>query len=688
MISSLTLFLFFFRFRKTGNTDEPISIHQFSSNALIEEQYLRQNPLSHEHCLILSWLQDSLDRPQEPEELRGDKWLYTRSSILTAQQSGNSIPGVSELDIDAPIRQGKPISPEDKKYEDALYKYIFELVRARRFEEARKICVQTKNYTLALAFGGLEEYYDSQIDGHVLGNSDKESVGIQNKMLWRRMCFNLAQDKNLSEYERGIYGVLSSDIDSVVALSDTWEQQLLAYLSNLITAESEDVMRQAGRVDPEVDAIRIPAAPFKSVKDILQYLEQSAGRGVQEQSHHVVRLLLSAIIKNDIPAFVDTLATSIDNLANGRASVLTPESTIKVLRVAAHLVIVLKELGIDVGRPESYSSIIVAYIEILKLDNKAGLIPLYISYLEPEEAIEQYSLLLATITDANERKIQLQLAKKYNLDVVNTVRKAVDRVFEEHPEEYVPRGDAIVFTSEVSQNDMNLIDAVGWYKEAAMWPDAMHSSVTLYRLFLDVGKLQSAMQFGNAISWSVLATKYSSYAIGAEANDDQTVLVTPWEQTEFAEYGRLVECVQQVQAWDRHYENRARDPRAITASWKSEGIRLVSEVSDSIHALSASWLQGAVPPNGEATTVALVQRLRVWYVPQLLSQLLRVLTEAQLANERFLYQAVRLATIVADERLKLYNLFVQSGMLKGFLSSIADACTDGVAHGEEGIFDL
>jgi hypothetical protein len=65
-----------------------------------------------------------------------------------------------------------------------------------------------------------------------------------------------------------------------------------------------------------------------------------------------------------------------------------------------------------------------------------------------------------------------------------------------------------------------------------------------------------------------------------------------------------------------------------------------------------------------------------------------VLTEVQLVNEHFLYQILWLATIVADERLKLHNLFVQSGTLKGLLGGIAEACTDGVAHGEEGIFDL
>lgn len=670
------------------STGETISIHQFSSNALIQEQNLRQNSLSREHWLILTWLQDSLDTPEEPTELRGDKWLYTRNSILTAQQSGNTISGVSELDMDAPIRQGKPINSQDKQYEDSLYKYIFELIRARQFKEAHKVCEQTKNYTLALAFRGLDEYYDSQIDGHILGGSLVESSGIQNKMLWRRMCYNLAQDKSLSAYERGIYGVLSSDVDSVVAVSDTWEQQLLAYLANLMAAETEDVMRKAGRVDAEVDAIRIPGEVFKSVNDILEYLEQSAGRNVQEQSQHVVRLLLSAVIKNEIPEFVDALATSIDNLANGRASALGPENTIKILRVAAHLVIVLKELGVDVGQAKSYSAIIVAYIEMLKIDNKTELIPLYVSYLDTEEAITHYSLLLATITDTTERKTQLQLAQKYDLDVANTVRQAVKRVFDEHPEEYIATENAIVFTPEISDNDKNLIDAVGWYKEAAMWPDAVHSSVVLYRLFFGVGKVQSALRFGLTISWSLLATKYSAYAIGAEADDDQTVLISDAEQTEFAEYGRLVECVQQVQAWDRHYENRARDTRAITAAWKTESIRLVSEVSDSIHALSASWLQEAVPSDGPAETAAMVQRLRVWYIPQLLTQLLRVLTEAQLARDRFLYQAVRLSTVVADERLKLYELFVESGTLKGFLGGIAEACTDGIAHGEEGIFDI
>lgn len=720
------------RFRTADSDDKLLTIYPFSSDAAVQEKIFLLNRQAREHWLILLWIQESLDTSDEPPELRGAKWMYTRNAIQQKQRTviqpkfmgGRSALGqnsfdniVTELDSDAPLRQNKQLAQEDESFDRTIFKYIFTLVRARKYDEAYKVCEQTGNWSLLLALRGQNVYYDPEIEGFILGES-AESRGIQNKMLWRRMCWKLTKTENLDPYERGIYGILSSDLESVLNLSDTWETQLLAFMSYLVATETEEALR--GRCEPEVEALPVPKSSFTTSYEILEILAHSANPEIKKQSKHVLRQVLGAIIKGDMTSIIDALGANIDSLITGAPIMFNADDTMKVLRIATHLVLFLRQLGMDVGNTTSYATIISAYTELLLEEGKNELVPLYVSYLPDDMAISTYSYLLATITNSDERSQHIQLARKYGLNMPDTIRKAVNRVFSENPDQY-KHEDKILFTSEVTQSDLNLCHAVAWYKEAVMWPDAVYACVMLYRSFLGVGKIQSARDFGDLVPWADISNKYDAYVIGKNAGpisleNDSTEISTVSEtvRLEFSEYGQLVSCFQKIQSWNDHFSksvdqdlnlavngrrssiqsngssatsNGARK-REITKVWKREAISIVTNLSDAIHTISETWMISVLnSPDTDSDAIKEVTRLRTWYIPFLLMELLRVFMEAQVAEFSFLRQAAGLATFVASEDLKLYELFIANGSLNAFLGGIADACADGVAHGEQGIFE-
>lgn len=719
-IWSLLHILYTFR---TANDPDDLKVYPFSSSAVKQEDYLRKHKHARENWLVLAWLQDSLDTPDEPPELRGAKWMYTRNHIQQKQRSvlqsqllnghAKSEDLVSQLDADASLREGKNIAQEDAKFDRTIFKYIFSLIRARKYEEACKVCEHTGNWDLLLTLKGQDEYYDSEVEGHIFGEST-ERRGIQNKLLWRRMCYKLTKAENMDPYEKGIYGILSSDLESVLNLSNTWELQLLAFMSYLVATESEEAMK--GHIESDVAAMPIPKSSFTSSHEILEILAHSANPEIKKQSQHIFRQLLGSLIDDDVPSIVDALAENINNLLiNGEPKYFTKADTMKVLRIATHLIIFLQQLPVSIDESQSFSVIIDAYIELLRSEGKNELIPLYVSYLSDDLASDTYSYLLAKIVDSEERRQQLSLAKKFGLDMPNTIRKAVKRVFDQDPAQY-QQNASITFTSEVTTNDTALSNAVVWYKEASMWPDAIHSCVTLYRLFLGVGKLESAKKFGEMVPCAFISNKYDAYVIGHDSGpitlgiEEEATLINEALRLEFAEYGQLVSCIQQIQIWNEHYasvngqgSNASNDRQGSLSSngtsatgfrkkeysqlWKRDAIHIVTSLTDSIHQLAATWMISVLNhPDVDLETVEQVSRLRTWYVPFLLMELLRILIEAQDAQFNFLKQAANLATFVAGEDLKLYQLFIANGSLNAFLGCIADACADGVIRGEEGIF--
>lgn len=648
--------------------------HQFSSDAAIQAYYLLGNTKAQENFIVIQWLQDSLEIPNEPTDIRGSRWMYTKRALQYARvEPGSNHSTVSELDTDASLRQQKPVSNEDEQYDRTIFKYIFELIRARKYNIASKFAKLTGNYSLLLAMKGIDDYVDPDIEGDNIGGSLQR--GVIKKALWRRMCWQLSQSPNIDPYERGIYGVLSSDINSVMGLSDTWELQFLAYMSCLVATEAEEILVKHERIEEDVLAMRIPGGDFKTPLDILSKLSSSNNPQIRQDSEHVYRRYIADIIQNNMDSVVDFTVHYVDGFVDStKQTAENADNMGNALRTAVHILLFLQILGSHPGTAEKRKYLIRSYIELLRSKGKSELAPLYVSYLPDEDAIDSYSSILAAIEDNNEREIHIELANKYGLDLHNTIRRVVKRVFEENSNLYSQR-NAAEFTYEVSESDIRICKATEWFFQTQMWPDCIHSGVSFYRMFLLSGKVQAAKEFGKIVSFTDALKHMQS--LNDEANKSS---ISPNMQLELKEYLRLMDCLELIDSWNEHYSSRTN----ITDTWKFSAIETITSTSDLVHELCHTWLIDVINTGDNSEEVS---KVRTRYIPFLLNELLRMFVEAQVADFNFLKQAVNLVTFVSSEDFKLYELLLESGTLNVFLDGLAGACADGVKIGEKGIFD-
>lgn len=746
-------------------------IYPFSSSATIIDNLIVTDKSFGESSVLIRWLQNSLPLPEEPKTIHGTKWFNTSHYLKHTTKKNQTI--IDHLDEDAPLREKKLIAAEDRSIESEYFKYIFKLLQANQLKTAHEFCEQTGNQTLALLLNGISYYFDPEIDDRDNDNDknySKKPYGIINKPLWRRMCWNLSQNPDLDDYERAIYGILSSDINTVINLSDTWELQLLTYLNYLFTTKSEQELINNGRIDSIVKDMPIVTDNITSIQNILERLERSNDELIHRQAAHPYRRIIAAIIKDDLPKIVNDTSNAIVELLNSPEIERDNEEIKETIRILVHLVLFNQIINRDCGEEKSINTLLLAYTEILLNNFQYQLIPLYVSFIKGPDAIVNYAFLLSKIEDPDQRLMQISLAHKYDLDLKRSVRYAVHNYI--FPRDItISTNLPIEFHDNVSEFDLAWMKGVKWFEDASMWFDSVYSSITLYRMLLGDGKWKSAQQFSQLVSPQNVISRLDAQDIGFQAmarntnsddeadeeenlRNDTKKEITPIMRSELLEYAKLIDCFDLIETWKESYEKgttsgtiigatpaptspfghtrkgsgfslasatttpkRTADSVAnarVSVLWKRDATNLANKLVDSIQTLCETWMVDViesckyalgeindddddneidfsyeVPTNKEVyfkQTLVKAIRLRTIYIPYLIDQLMTILIQAQHASLNFLRVAANLATFVASEDYRLYELLAECNMLKQFLLKVADACADGVIKGEKGIF--
>lgn len=181
--------------------------------------------------IVLDWLTDTAPRITETEYIQSNRWFVTRENIkmrkVTRQNTYND-PIVSELDPDAPLRQAKGLMPEDEENERKLLKQVFAYLRIGDIKGAQQVCRDSNNHWRAASLSGATQ--------------GKENMNNH----WRRMCFQLARQPQVNRYERAVYGVVCGDLDSVLPVCQTWEDQLWAHFNAIYKWRLEENLRREG----------------------------------------------------------------------------------------------------------------------------------------------------------------------------------------------------------------------------------------------------------------------------------------------------------------------------------------------------------------------------------------------------------------------------------------------------------
>lgn len=465
-------------------------------------QFLNTDTDAKERRAVLQWLQtnaaagpdiDELTRELQQNADRGDilasGWLHTRSAIklkksvtgwpqLLDRQSANiskthttqaGDPLVTQLDPDAPTRQGRKLEPQDEYFERASWLGCFaHLRRGSDLETLRLWCQERTEMWRAVSLSAM-----------LLSASDDEPSPVIDPTaltLWRRMCFGLARQGGTDDYERAVYGILSGDIHSVDKVAGTWEDRLFAHYNALLRTQIDqfllgqcpkDVASNLTTAFPTVDTIQLESESSSAVKRLLKSLENQEEQSIFEPH----KALQAAIVGKQVEEFLVEQGLALGGaeanlgarnslLGSVQSTQLQPQRFFKAeeqdgLRVVAHVFALLSVLErveeeerglahrdsalLGSGRRSAQENIIAQYADLLRRGGFEELIPLYTSLLQPPRLYEVLSSNLIQEELIEKRLTQLKLIKRANINVLGFVQTQASLLYENISRETDPR---------------------------------------------------------------------------------------------------------------------------------------------------------------------------------------------------------------------------------------------------------
>lgn len=460
------------------STDAP----QPGRSTLLNE-FFDSDPVAQERRAVIQWLQtnaasgpdiDELARDLQQNADRGDiiahGWLHTRSSIklrksvtawphlldrqapsiATTHVNSDGVPAVTQLDPDAPTRQGRKLEPQDEYFERSIWLGCFEhLRRGSSSQVIRDWCQERTEMWRAISTSA------------ILISADKSEVCLDSNLaslaLWRRMCYGLAKNGGCDDYERAVYGVLSGDISSVEKIAVTWDDFLFANYNALLRTQLDTFI--LGRCPPEVSSnltqtfSAFDAVQFHGdVETLEKRLINSLGsnKQIQNEANEPNKALQASLISKEIAQhlYEQGLVISETTSQNSSKYLFRTESVAfdvnqtkffnsnqhEGLRIVAHIYLLMNLLerleaeepsaapGVSPDKLRSgQENILAGYTNYLRLAGLQELIPLYCSILEPKRCYEVLSSNLISETHPQHRHTQLKLIKKAGIDVMEFV---------------------------------------------------------------------------------------------------------------------------------------------------------------------------------------------------------------------------------------------------------------------------
>ncbi|SCW01916.1 LAFE_0E10088g1_1 [Lachancea fermentati] len=641
------LFDLLFSYRVAEDTLEEVVVHPYSSNAVYKKELLDNDHSLYEIWLVIVWIQANLADPKRPQMLPSSKWSH---SVISG--------GLKSCDMDYPLRDHEAVlDPKDVEEDGIFFKYVYELLLAGNFEEIRKECEHSDNLTLSMILCGAEEYIDPRTDTTV-DDSLKTQEGIKKKALWRRAVYSLSLNTKLDKYERAIYSYLAGTVIDDLNIDLEWDSELLLYLNQLWQTTIENFLIKQGRVDKNELIVSIPSVPVP-IQKILNIVSSKH----PNQSEHPIRVLIGATILDNLSSIIKSSIEMLLDVVKGIESNNDLFTEPYLLRIVTHLAIF-----INIIRPETIdevdkSKLITAYVTILSLYELYDLVPVYISFLNEEDAKEAYSFFLSNLTDAQVRHKQLELSVLLQLPIANILRRTTQRIFADTEDYYKP--DLVVnMTLETTPIDRRLMLAVEWLIEGKLYVDAMDAVIALSRRFLINGRIKALESFFGQCDIETVIKNYEVDTMSSNSeNSSQASL-------EIRQYQLLVAGFMKLDEWNSLSNN------STSTSDVSSRIKDFKDMSESTYTLIKSFLVD-LTENKNSEENDTIYEIRALYTPYLVIELHKVLVHAsKIFNiTSFINEALLLANMVANETDRIYLLFKSSGRLQEYLQLIANTAT-------------
>ena len=451
----------------------------------------------------------------------------------------------------------------------------------------------------------------------------------------------------IDPYERALYGALCGHLSSVLAVSETWEEQLWGY----INARFEQRLQHELDAASPSDGARAPtsgsAEAFEDLESIFEQLVQSKTPGVEHAAMDPYHITQRAVITNQLPDLIARVNARLPEL-----EALRPEVYARFVRFFAHLVLYCHLIHIPL--PIALRApILNAYVGVLQRANQSSeLVALYASSLDTADAHVVFAEFLCSLpTDAplEERRRALLQSQPHNLDPAIVARCTVDMVFGALLPELAESGPTSDWDASLTDTERRLIYAVDWLTFfEATYADAVVQTNRLMRVFMVAGRLHAAHSLLRRLPPELFAQLDQ-----IEVPADQVLEVDHWRSY----FDVLDKNVAVRGLWSDycHADSRSEQHEGLQALTSAvEAARLAN-----LELLELGWLRLDIEPasDEEAQRLHELVVIRRRYIPEIVLSLHLMLVDTSQAIPANLSHALQLPNLIADERLRLYAEF-------------------------------
>ncbi|TVY83378.1 Nucleoporin [Lachnellula suecica] len=744
--------------------------HRYSNGAELWDDFLKTDSLARERKTVLEWLKDTAEESGEDidelvQELqqnaeRGDiiahGWLHTKMVIKNQKRlntwskaldpaspevkkalmnTSKNAPLVTQLDPDAPTRQGRQMEPQDKYFERAIWLGCYEMLRrGRSLADIKEWCVAREEVWRAVSMSGLP---DAAVE-------DAETADPASWVLWRRMCFALAREGGGDDYERAVYGILSGDIDSVELVCRSWDDFVFAHYNALLRSQFDDYLKGS----PFQKPIFVATSSF-SIFDAVQSYGDPPGAGkrlmdnlrndkqTKAEAQEPMKMLQSILIADTFTDFIYQQGLALSKFANAeRPSNVIPIEEAQPsdvyryinkedhdsLRVITHVLLAFKHLGVDLGgirTQTAVENVIVSYIGFLRFAGKEELIPLYCSQLNGNRRYAVLSRMLIDVTDHEQRVTHIRLMRELGLNVQEFVNMQARYLFFDYPDteiEYPAKDNLKLLVktesadgpvveiktdfigddeARVPRIDILLIRSFEWYLLVdGLWSETFKVGTLLYLRFFKHMHLASAKSLWERIPSSEIALRKTDALIN-ETLDFNGLEGEGEDVTEV-----LDGSADRRRRLKRHLIEEAKPFRELEALIIAldllETVRSLQVIMNEQQSRNQRWdpeIRGAVAKLFETHQSTMQPLFNKWlvtspspeweedftllreaYLPETILAYICALNFAGSALTRnFLMECMDLATVIAEENSALLELFEQTDRMKELVEAFATA---------------
>uniref|UniRef100_A0A1A8F476 Nuclear pore complex protein n=1 Tax=Nothobranchius korthausae TaxID=1143690 RepID=A0A1A8F476_9TELE len=657
------------------------------SEKVVVEQLFQRDSVVRQSQLVVDWL-ESIAKDQTGDF--SDKieyyaknvcWENTLHALKTRRKSGStfSIPLVTELDPDAPLRQRRPLVDLDLEDDARLLKNLFTLIRAGLTEEAQRLCRRCGQAWRAATLEGWKLYHDPNMTS---GSSQLQPAeGNPHRGIWKACCWRMAEEDQLNRYEKAIYAGLSGNLKPLLSVCESWEDCVWAYFRVMVDSLVEKELVSSGMAHQEAESLpREYLEANWTMEKVFEDLQASESKRVLDESkehHHIIQKF---VILGDLDGLMEEFS---DWLASSKPL------PFHLLRFMTHLVLFFRSLGLSL-KEEVCVDVLKAYISLLIRDEQTDLVASYVGQLPVDLATIQYAVFLETITQPELRPRCLQLAMEAGLDVSAITKLVVETVMERDDTDFTHHSQTI--ETATTKEDQRKIDVIDWLLfDPAHRAEALKQSNAIMRRFLALQKHDAAKAVFSKVPEDSMRKIYSQWtSVG------QTSPLPAEDENAIREHlciRAYLEAHEAFTDWFSHSssapkkpapapeakftervanEMKEKDYQAALTTWSCRLDVLTEDVKERIYNVllfvDGGWMvdtRQESEPNAERSHQ--MAALRSLCLPRLTFLLLSVLQSSSRHKE-----ALRMADIISSDQHRLYQVFSKEE-LRRFLQKLRDS---------------